>query len=743
MSSKPYFIGPIKTGLERDYEPFMLPNDAYPSLTDCYLFRGRIEKRIGNQFLGRLVEAVLAGALGNTGASPFTANIITTFPAAALGIQPGSVSIAIAAPVGPLTYLDDGLGNLNAGGGNTGTINYTSGAVSLIHPAAAASVVTVTFSYYTGRPVMGLPTRDTTDLNREETLAFDTVKANRYNTGTGRFEDISFLTGGGGPITWTGNDANFFWTWNYYVDAANLKLIWVTNNVAADRIRYYNGVAAGGWTIFRPQLDAGATRYLDTALLIVSYRNRLVVLNTTEFQGGGDVNFPQRARWSINGSPIVAATSWLDDTVGSGGYIDAPTTEQITSCRFFKDTLIVFFERSTWALVYSGNEILPFYWLQINTQFGCESSFSTVTFDKGIFAVGDKGIITADTVNVERIDQKIPDEVFNFHNQNSGPIRVQGIIDYYFQFVYWTFPNSVQNKKFPNRVLVLNYLEGAYSFYKDCYTCFGYFQSVTDRTWQNTQESWNTIYGTWASGRLQSDFPDIIAGNQQGFVMIMDQGSPNGKSLYITNITQAANAVITSPNHNLEVGQFVVFSEVEGMTGINTLTGEILSTPTANTFTVDIDSTGFAAYTRAGYITVINNIEIVSKKFNPFYQEGTKTRMNYLDFYLEKTSGGQFEVDILGDDTGYTTSIPSDYIGDALDTQTVETKQNYGPSFNIGKIWQRMYTDVSGQFLQFRIYLNGDDMRDVTIRNSNIVLHGINLWMMPSGRLFSYDRPTT
>jgi len=741
MSSKPFFIGPIKTGLERDYEPFMIPNDAYPSLTDCYLFRGRIERRIGNELLGRLVESIVAGALGNTGASPFVANLITTFPAAVLGIQPGSVTISIAAPVGPLTYVDNGLGVLSAGGANVGTINYTSGAISIIHPAAAASVVTVTFSFYTGRPVMGLPTRDTASLNKEETLAFDTVKANRFNTGTGRFEDISFLVGGV-ATTWTGSDADFFWTWNYYVDAANLKLIWVTNNIPADRIRYYNGVAAGGWTVFRPQLNVAATRYLDTARLIVSYRDRLVVLNTTEFQGGGDVNFPQRARWSQNGTPLVAATSWLDDVVGSGGYIDAPTTEQIVSCQFFKDTLIVFFERSTWALVYSGNEILPFYWLQINTQFGCESSFSTVTFDKGIFAVGDKGIIAADSVNVSRIDQKIPDEVFNFHNQQNGPERVQGIIDYYFQFVYWTFPNSVQNKKFPNRVLVLNYLEGSYSFYNDSYTCFGYYQAISDRTWQNTPEPWATVYGTWASGRLQSEFPDIIAGNQQGFVMVMDRGNPNGKSLYITNITQAGNAAVTSPNNNLEVGQFVVFSDVEGMTEINTLTGKVISVINANTFLVDINSLGFSAYTTSGYLTVVNNIEIVSKKFNPFYEQGTKSRMNYLDFYLEKTSHGQFEIDIIGDDGGYTTSLPSDPIAEVLDTQTIATSQTYGPSINVGKMWQRMYTDVSGQYLQFRIYLNDIDMRDTTIRDSNLVLHGINIWMMPCGRLFSYDRTT-
>ena len=71
--------------------------------------------------------------------------------------------------------------------------------------------------------------------------------------------------------------------------------------------------------------------------------------------------------------------------------------------------------------------------------------------------------------------------------------------------------------------------------------------------------------------------------------------------LFITNITQAASAVVTlSVTHRMAVGgqvRFVVTS-ANGMEEINGLIGEITAISTANnTITVDIDSTAFTAWT--------------------------------------------------------------------------------------------------------------------------------------------------
>ena len=47
------FIGPYETGVQRNVEPFMLPNEAFPTLTDAYVWRGRVKKKEGYSFVGR------------------------------------------------------------------------------------------------------------------------------------------------------------------------------------------------------------------------------------------------------------------------------------------------------------------------------------------------------------------------------------------------------------------------------------------------------------------------------------------------------------------------------------------------------------------------------------------------------------------------------------------------------------------------------------------------------------------
>ena len=69
----------------------------------------------------------------------------------------------------------------------------------------------------------------------------------------------------------------------------------------------------------------------------------------------------------------------------------------------------------------------------------------------------------------------------------------------------------------------------------------------------------------------------------------------------VTGISQAVQAVVTVGSSPLVVGESVVFSGVLGMTEINGLRGEIVAKD-ATTITVDIDTTGFSAYTSGGTV---------------------------------------------------------------------------------------------------------------------------------------------
>jgi uncharacterized protein (TIGR02217 family) len=71
----------------------------------------------------------------------------------------------------------------------------------------------------------------------------------------------------------------------------------------------------------------------------------------------------------------------------------------------------------------------------------------------------------------------------------------------------------------------------------------------------------------------------------------------------VTNITQAVTpTVTTSTAHGFSIGDIVYFSGVVGMTQINGQVAEVLSTPTGFTFTIDLDTTGFDAYTSGGTV---------------------------------------------------------------------------------------------------------------------------------------------
>ena len=88
-------------------------------------------------------------------------------------------------------------------------------------------------------------------------------------------------------------------------------------------------------------------------------------------------------------------------------------------------------------------------------------------------------------------------------------------------------------------------------------------------------------------------------------------GLPSGAtnvSLTITGISQALNASITATHAftSADVGVTTVgFHGVVGMTQINTLTGVIQSVTSTTSFTVNINTTNFTAYSSGGIATII------------------------------------------------------------------------------------------------------------------------------------------
>lgn len=70
--------------------------------------------------------------------------------------------------------------------------------------------------------------------------------------------------------------------------------------------------------------------------------------------------------------------------------------------------------------------------------------------------------------------------------------------------------------------------------------------------------------------------------------------------LVVTAITKAANALITASNHGYSVGDQVYLLDIVGMVEIIGRVLTVLTVPTANTFTVNINSTNFTTFAGSG-----------------------------------------------------------------------------------------------------------------------------------------------
>lgn len=740
----------LRNGVQRDVVPFLLDNDAFPILENAYLFRGRIQRRSCFTFVGN--DGRLKGNAGTTDGAGVLALLDATV---GTGIPEGVAQFVM----GGNTYTDPG-GASPVALIRTGGVAATLDRVSGLTAGPAATAVT----YFPGLPVMGLKVWEQTDLNDERLFAFDTRYSYLFNQGTNEFEFANTFAGTVNTFVWTGTNSDFFWSTNYY------NAFWATNNTAGfhalenispvaegDGIRWYGTVGAvDGWRNFNPGLNGtssvAATNFLTGGLIILPYKDRLVVLNTLEGTSlATSSRFAQRARWSQNGTPFYNAfpdgfssyiRAWSEIEVGRGGFIDAPTQEHIVSAQFIKDTLVVFFERSTWQLVYTANELLPFIWKKINAELGSESTFSIVGFDSGVFGVGNYGIISSDSVSVLRIDQKIPDEVFQIQNKNNGVKRVHGIRDYTAQLVYWTIPTLTDEDNqaasyeitFPNQVLVYNYLDGSWAEFDDSFTNFGYWQRFSDITWAQLTRTWESSNFSWNSGVLQARFPDVIAGNQRGFVVVYSQLQnlgQNSPSIPISNFT--APDSVFAPDHNFVSNDYVLITGVQGTVNINNLIYRVASTIDKDNFTIDTapyTPLPSGTYTGGGLLTHIPNFEIRTKEFNPFYQDGKSVRLNYFDIYLDRTEDGELQTSV------YTSSNDSN----PIETQSILTRPEPSASFssNQERIFHRSYSNAFGSFFQNVFTLNDTQMRDLDITTSDVKIHGLIYYTNPSGRT-SYD----
>ena len=792
----PLYIKGMEGGLVQDRQEFILPNDAYPILQNAYVWRERIKRKRGYQLLGRLQRNLPGSFIGAAGPSPWSFNLFNllglsaTEPAAA--IVPGTLIVNLPF-VDQLKDQGNGilLGSIPLS--NFGTVNYATGNIKITYVGAVIGPVSISVSYYPNLPVMGIRIRELQNSEIDQTLFFDQKYAYIFNSGANAFQE--FILG----TTWNahggGVDAtDFFWSTNYWISdpvnfsTTNIKLFWETNNtgqfgINADPPRITDGVT---WLDFDSstwnQIDS--TNFLFNYLCNLPYRGRMVVFNTWEGSTkGGAKNFFNRIRWSTIGNPFIpysnvapAKGSWRDDIRGQGGFLDIPTSEDIVSIGFVRDNLVIYCERSTWQLRYTGRSIAPFQIERVNSELGSEGTFTAIQFDTSLVGIGDKGIVECDSYKSNRIDIKIPDFVFRIQSTNNGASRIQGIRDFENRLAYWTVPIPSQydaritpsSQIYPNIRLVYNYENDSWAIFTDTLTALGTYQTQSSRNWLNTHIPWIKCNFPWID--QPEGFPSIVGGNQQGFVEYLDELTVNDVSLYISNITgnNLNPTVITSPNHNLLTingngnGTVIQISGVignfanlnGGIFGIVVIDANSFSLfnydPTTDQFSAPQQDPSTNTYAGGGLIALRENFSIVSKKFN-FLDEGQNIQMGYLDILLEaseKSAPGAISLYVYldyDDDTVATTAaaniLPNNQFSDSIPATTDTFFNSVIPttgsdSNGVGgtKFWQRVICPVRANFLTLQYTFSNAQLAGIE-QQQDVQIDAQVLWIRKAGRL--------
>ncbi len=564
MSIQNFLIGPITKGLTKDSKPWSTPEDSFDSLVNAYQFRGRTVRRSGYKKLGRLTNGTPVMGLRTKLDFSLNQQTLIAFDTTNAYEWDGTSFIALPSV---MTTTWSGTDYQFFWTTNYANAFWATNSKAGLHGVAIQTISNANPAVVTTSSNHGFTTGQTVtiiNVSGYEPIASSDPPINA------RTFVITVLT----PTTFSIvlNGALY----NAYT-SGGIALNSYVSQSGQDGIRYYGVLTNGtGWANYNPPVDPNNA--LAGALLIFPYRGYLVFLNTWEGNEDDVFNYPNRARWTQIGTPYysepvpqdpniqgIDVETARDDLFGRGGASDAPTNEVIVAAGFIRDILVVFFERSTWRLRFVNNAQNPFVWERINIELGSDCTFSPIIFDKGIMAIGQRGIVMSDGNDTVRIDELLPDQVFDIAQSENGFERVHGIRTFKTKLNFWTMRSAdATSEKFPDQVLVFNYDTRQWSIFDDSFTCFGYFYSTnTGYTWADLPKAWSEYNDvTWDSGISEQGFENIVAGNQQGYVLQLEfQGAGNEASLAITAI---AAGVFTSANNNLRDGDWI---ELTGITG--------------------------------------------------------------------------------------------------------------------------------------------------------------------------------
>lgn len=581
-----------------------------------------------------------------------------------------------------------------------------------------------------------------------------------------------------------------------------------TADTTKDCIRWYDGdptdgnptsptfLNGKGWVNFMPPLsrdvfsisDLPALKYyLVGARMIWPFKDRLIFIGPIiQSSTTSPVYLQDTVVFSQNGTPFytssftgdsslsttifnpilvpknqtATANAYWEDQTGFGGFIQAGIEQPIVTSEKNEDVIILGCPGIQMRFIYTGNDLLPFNFYLIDSDLSTTSTFSSINMGSSVITRGEKGIISTNQREAKRIDLEILDENFEVGQTLNGSERYTSQRDYLNEWIYLTYRSNQDTYRFPTVTLQYNYRDSSWGLFKETYTHYGQFRKKTGYTWAtigNVFDSWEAWNTPWNSGASTLLTPDILAGNQHGFLLIKIEGTSEGNSVYIKDYS---NGVVTSPNHCLNPGDYIIIKGAAGITGLNNNIYSVAAPVTNDTFKLNPKPSTSGTYYGNGSIRRMYVPFIQTKQFPAAWSMGRKTRIGVQKYLITTTKAGKITLEIYLSENSATpfnrnterflestALIYNSILPTCAEAQNLSPfpppNANYENIMmfvdNQGvtqqsKIWHRINTSLVGDTVQLAFTMNDAQMRDTSFQNqfAEIELHGFILDIYPS-----------
>lgn len=521
-------------------------------------------------------------------------------------------------------------------------------------------------------------------------------------------------------------------------------------------IDYLNGTAT---VVFNEPVGAGnsitisytpLTDPITTCLHIFQFQDRLIVVAPKEGakQLGKTILISGTGRFGDIFATQAVAPGGAEVFISGSGRIDISDSSFLNSGEFNRDDLLLFTEGSAWAMKYTGNDAVPFQLARLDNSRGTEAPFATITYLNVTTGASPKGLIGCDGYSIERTDDKIPRFSFNDIDLDYFKLCYAGTVDEdrdHYLLYPSVFEEADSGKS--DRILITNYEEFNYSIYRLPLSCMGTFFNTEDITWDNLREfdSWEEMavqYGTWESFSYQGKMPIGIGGGHRGEIVSLNVSQTQDYPVQIRSVSgsDSRDVTITTDFQTWKENDYIFLGGMQGSEELNNKQGFILEVIDNYTFRVQIDVVNWFTFSpheaNTGGAAKVIQFHSVTKKFNPFSEQGKKVRCGWIYFYVDTTNTFLTEADEEGNELPVDAILRVRVITNDVDHPTdltvpngnyYEVNLSSNEQVNGSKKWVKIWVNQTANFIQLDLSNNQ--------AGADVKIHAVMPGFTPVGRL--------